>query len=140
MHKVTVADDDLIPGLIYTFRWYAINAFGSGQLSNEITVALAAFPVATTAITKNMATSSNTSISVSWNPVTSGASPGGDILGYALQVVDSLNGSSWTAFNGTPLGIRTQTKFNVRNLVPGRLYIFTVTAYNFNGAGATSVQ
>ena len=83
-HTVSIANDGLVAGKIYTFRWYAVNAFGSGEYSNELTVALSAYPVATAQIRKVMAISSKTSISLSWDPVTPGASPGGDILGYVL--------------------------------------------------------
>ena len=64
--------------------------------------------------------------------------PGGDILGYVLNVKDCANGTTWTAFNGMELGSPTQTKYTVTNLIPGREYKFNVTAYNMNGAGLTS--
>ncbi len=132
--------DGLVAGKIYTFRWYAVNAFGSGEFSNELTVALAAKPAATAQIRKVMTLSSKSSISVEWDAVAGGTTPGGDILGYVLQVKDTLNGSVWTAFDGPSLGIRTQRRLTVRNLVPGRLYGFTVTAHNFNGAGTKSAE
>ena len=92
--------------MVYTFRWYAVNAFGSGELSNEVTIALTAFPSASSQILKVMSLSTKTSISLSWSPVTQGASPGGDILGYILEAKDSLNGTVWTPFNGVALGVR----------------------------------
>jgi hypothetical protein len=39
---MTIAADGLIAGKIYTFRWYAVNAFGYGERSDEVTIALAA--------------------------------------------------------------------------------------------------
>lgn len=137
---MSIADDGLEAGKFYIFRWYAVNAFGSGELSNELTVALAAYPLASTQIRKVMSLSSITSISVEWNPVAPGASPAGDILGYRLTVKDTLNGTVWTAFDGKELNVRTQTKYTVRNLVPGRLYAFTVSAWNFNGEGQLSTE
>jgi hypothetical protein len=127
-----------VAGKIYTFRWYAVNVFGSGPLSKEITVALAAYPAAPTSISKNMALSTSSSINLNWSPVAAGASPGGDILGYVLVAKDTVNATEWTVFDGVKLGIVSQTKITVTNLVPGRVYSFKVTAYNFNGAGATS--
>jgi hypothetical protein len=38
----------MIAGKIYTFRWYAKNVFGDGELSDEVTIALAANPAGTT--------------------------------------------------------------------------------------------
>lgn len=99
-HTVTILNDALVGGKIYTFRWYAVNLFGTGERSNEVTVALAPYPLATTSITKNMALSSKTSLSLTWSPVTAGATPGGNILGYILKAKDILNGTVWTAFDG----------------------------------------
>jgi hypothetical protein len=135
-HTVSVAADSLVAGKIYTFRWYAINVFGDGERSDEITIALAANLAATNSIRKVMGLSSKTSISVEWDPVTPGVAPGGDIWGYVLQVKDILNGTVWEPFNGVKLGARDQIKYTVMHLVPGREYKFAVTAYNFNGAGA----
>lgn len=137
-HTVSISNDNLVAGRFYIFRWYAVNAFGSGERSNELTVAFSAYPLATPAINKIMSLSSKTSISLTWNPVAAGAAPGGDILCYILVAKDILNGTVWTPFNGVALGARDQTKFTVQHLTPGREYKFTVTAYNFNGAGATS--
>jgi len=47
-HTITVAEDLMIAGKIYTFRWYAKNVFGDGERSDEVTIALAANPVDTT--------------------------------------------------------------------------------------------
>ena len=41
-HTVSTTNDGLTTGTIYTFRWYAKNAFGDGEVSNELTVALSA--------------------------------------------------------------------------------------------------
>jgi hypothetical protein len=103
-----------------------------------VTIALADYPLGTDSIRKVMELSSKTSIALEWNPAAAGVSPGGDILGYVLEVKDALNGTLWQPFDGVKLALRHQTKFTVLNLVPGREYKFTVTAYNFNGAGTKS--
>lgn len=87
-----------------------------------------------------MGLSTKTSISVEWDPVAPGVSPGGDIWGYVLEVKDSVNGTIWEPFNGVNIGARDQIKYTVMNLLPGREYKFRVTAYNFNGAGAKSSE
>jgi len=53
-----------------------------------------------------MALSTETSISVEWDAVSPGVSPGGDIWGYILEVKDSVNGTIWEPFNGVKIGAR----------------------------------
>ncbi len=103
---MTIADDSLIAGKIYTFRWYAKNYFGNGERSDEVTIALAAYPLATTNIRKVMTLSSKTSIALDWDPITPGVSPAGDILGYVLEAKDSVNGTVWQPFNGVKMALR----------------------------------
>jgi len=94
----------LTEGRIYSFRWRAVNAVGDGTNSEEVQIAIADGLVSPAAIRKNYALSSTTSISVEWDAVAGGVSPGGDVLGYVLTVEDVGNGTSWTAFNGSALG------------------------------------
>ena len=103
---MTVADDSLVAGKIYTFRWYAVNYFDNGERSDEVTIALANYPLATTNIRKVMTLSSKTSIALDWDPVTPGVSPADDILGYVLEAKDSVNGSVWQPFNGVKMALR----------------------------------
>ena len=39
-HTLTDITDGLVSGKIYTFRWYAVNAFGTGEISDEISIAV----------------------------------------------------------------------------------------------------
>jgi hypothetical protein len=57
-----------------------------------------------------MGLSTKTSISVEWNPVTPGVSPGGDIWGYIVEVKDSVKGTIWELFNVVKIGARDQIK------------------------------
>ena len=76
------ATNGLIEGDIYSIRWYATNAFGSGPVSDEITSAVVEQLAAPSSIIKVESLSSTTSINVMWTPVLPNTSPGGDILGY----------------------------------------------------------
>lgn len=103
-HSLSV-DDGIQEGSIYTFRWYAINSVGESQASKELTVAaIDDFP-APENLSKVVASSTLTSIYVQWDPVTEGVLPGGEILGYLLQVEDTNNGTTWTAFDGQAYGL-----------------------------------
>jgi len=66
-------------------------------------------PVAPTNVWKVVSLSSQTAITIAWTPVSSGISPGGDILGYKLFVQNSVTGESWIAFDGVSLGLADQT-------------------------------
>ena len=86
MHTITIADDQLVTGAIYTIRWFATNQVGEGIRSDEIRVALSDRPSAPTNLRKLSQLSTQSVITVAWDPVASGALPGGEILGYKLWI------------------------------------------------------
>ena len=132
------ASDGITEGSIYKFRWGATNAVGDGLPSPEVQVAATdAFP-APANLAKVRSQSSKTSIHVTWDAVPDGILPGGEVLGYVLQVEDSNNGTTWTAFDGKAYGLPSQTQFAVYGLVTGRDYKFTVAAQGINGIGEWS--
>jgi hypothetical protein len=104
-HTLTVTDDGLIEGKIYTLRWFAVNAKGEGIRSDEILIALVDQPSAPTLIEKIGSLSSQTAITVQWSSVTPGLTPGGDILGYILYVNDPNTSITTTVFDGSILGL-----------------------------------
>ena len=106
-YSLTLADG-LIEGRIYAFRWYAFNSVGNSKTSEEVFAAVTAPLQAPLTITKDRFNSSKTSITVQWSATTPGTSPGGDILGYLLQVEDTNTGETWIAFNGYELSLPTQ--------------------------------
>lgn len=137
-YEMTVVSDSLVVGRIYAIRWRAFNSVGDGPASDEILVALADDFVAPTGLTKDYINSSKTVISMSWQAITPGTAPGGNILGYLLQVEDTNTGTKWIAFDGFKLGLPSQLRASVSNLVIGRDYKFSVAAKSFNGIGAWS--
>ena len=135
------AVDGLLVGQVYRFRYRATNAVGGdGAASDPVSVAIADKPSAPALITKMMAFSSKTSLSVEWAKVVIPAeqSPGGDVLGYVLYVTDPETGYTWQAFNGAELGLKDVTKTTVRGLTTGKSYLLRVAAYTFNGEGNIS--
>ena len=125
-------------GSIYTLRWVAINAVGESLPSQELRVAAMDAFLAPVNLAKVRSQSSRTSIHVEWDAVTEGILPGGEILGYMLQVEDSNNGTTWTAFDGKTYGLPSQMQFAVYGLMTGRDYKFTVAAQGINGIGEWS--
>jgi titin len=124
-HTLTVAGDSLVTGSIHKVRYRATNAVGGdGPASDPLSVALADKPAAPASITKDMALSSRTSLSLEWSVVTVAAaqSPGSDITGYVLTATDPTNGTTWEAFNGVDLGLTSQTLASISGLVTGRAY------------------
>lgn len=107
-HTLTVASDSLVEGKIYTLRWFAQNAKGDGTRSDEILVALVDQPSAPALLWKHESLSSQTAITVEWQPVTAGVSPGGNILGYKLMVKNPNTSITETVFNGFELGLPAQ--------------------------------
>ena len=64
-----------------------------------------------------------------------GPAPGGDVLGYRLQVEDTNNGTSWIAFDGQDYGQPLKRSHTVYGLTTGREYQFSVAAISINGDG-----
>lgn len=130
-HTLTAADDNLVEGHIYTVRWFVLNSKGQSLPSDEIKVALVDTLQAPSKITK--VDSSLTSVSLQWTSVVAGVSPGGEILGYLLDVKNPATSESWTAFDGASQGLPDQTEFTVYGLLTGNAYLFKVSAVGFNG-------
>jgi hypothetical protein len=139
-YDLTVAADGLIEGRIYSIRWFAYNFVGEGPRSEAILVAMSDDFDAPTGLTKDHLNSSKTIIAMTWNAITAGQTPGGNVLGYVLQVEDSNTGNKWIAFDGSQLALPDQLRASVSGLVTGRDYKFSIAARSFNGIGAWSAQ
>lgn len=107
-YNLTVADG-IVEGRIYSVRWFATNLNGQGIRSEEVIISLMDRPQAPINVWKVVELSSQTAITVAWTPVPSGISPGGDILGYKLFILNSITGEQWIAFDGVSLGLADQT-------------------------------
>lgn len=99
-HTLTAADDGITEGKIYKLRWLARNAVGSSMPSGILTIAAIDQFEAPATLTKDNSLSSLSSVHLSWSAVAAGQSPGGEVLGYRLQVIDTNSGTSWIDFDG----------------------------------------
>ena len=141
-HTLTVGtapgQDSLVAGSIYYIRSRAQNAFAFSEASEAIAVGLASLPAAPASLTKVVAESTATYITLEWAQSADTELP---VLGYLLSMRDSLAGadSFQVAYNGT--NYPNVRKFTVAaGAVSGGEYIFKVQALNFNGPGLASTE
>ena len=64
---LTTADNNIQPGMIYTFKYIAKNIVGYSAFSTEVRYATATPPSKPAVPTKNLQSSTLTSISVQWS-------------------------------------------------------------------------
>lgn len=143
-HTLTVTDDSIETGKIYSLRTLATNAKGSSEFSERVQIAVTAPPPAPVAPVANYAYSSDSSIFVAWTASTDDASlsPGGDITGYQLLMATGETGEDYSAvFDSIDLSTQV-TEYLVGSpdytLVAGSSVRFKVVAYNYNGASDAS--
>jgi hypothetical protein len=101
-HVLTDVDDNLILGAVYKFMFRAYNSVGNSEDSNIVQYALVAVPDTPDAPTGLFSLTSNEQIAVQWSAVTTTQSPGQDITGYKLEVMntETTHGNYVTAFDG----------------------------------------
>ena len=81
-HTLNDVTDSITAGAIYRLKFSATNSIGESELSDALYASMVAEPVAPTSLVKVDATSSETSITLSWDPVADSAGTGGVISGY----------------------------------------------------------
>lgn len=135
-HTVTVAADTLVAGQIYLLKSRAVNAFGSGEYSEELAVGVADFPAAPASLTKVIAESSPTYITLEWAASADTELP---VLGYRLSMRNDTEGDETFTVVYDGLNYPNVHKYTVASGVEtGSTYSFQVEALNYNGAGAAS--
>lgn len=125
-------------GTKYTFRIYAINEIGTGEVSDEAT----ATPSKTTGSvpskpTDLSPTAASKKVTLTWKaPSDSGSS---SINGYVVEY--STNASDWDKYEVSANGYTTTSKScTVTGLTNGKKYYFRVYAVSTEGDGAVSSQ
>ena len=87
--------------------------------------------------------SSEDKIVLDWTAPVSSDSPGGDIIGYRLEMDDGLGGDYVIIYDG--MNAPSLTQFVVGgssssiSVTPGRGYRFRLSARSFNGLGPASI-
>jgi hypothetical protein len=132
-HTVTVADDALVAGTIYKFKYRATNEYGASEWSEELDAGVSSLPAKATAVRRILSESTETQLTLEWDTVADTELP---VIGYTLRINDGVGGSVYTdIFTTKNPNIR---KYIVGNLTTGLTYGFTIEAINFNSNGEAS--
>lgn len=129
-------------GKIYRIKYRAANDVNPSDYTDATSIALADLPPAPNAPTKIDALSTETKIVLQWTAPTVSSSPGGDIIGYRLEMDDGLGGDFITVYDG--YNAPSMIQFVVGGspgtypITPGRGYRFKISARVFNGLGPES--
>jgi len=127
-HVVSVANDQLVNGTIYKFKYRAVNKYGNSDFSDELTVGLGSKPQKPNSVRKVSAESGLTYITLEWDLMQSQGLP---ITGYILLINDGLGGTDFRNVAGVLFA--NVNKYTVTNLVTAYNYGFKLVALNFNG-------
>jgi hypothetical protein len=97
-HSLTFTIDQsnegtLVTGKTYRVKYRAVNAVGASSFTGTTSIAMADLPGKSNIPTRVDSLSDETRIVLQWTPPTSADSPGGDIIGYRLEVDDGLGGN-----------------------------------------------
>jgi titin len=119
----------LTNGTAYRFRVAAVNNFGTGKYSTEVTETPRAVPAAPTNLS---GTAGNAQVALSWT--VPGNNGGAAITDYVVEYKTTA-ALTWTTF---PDGTSTGTTATVTGLTNGTDYLFRVSAVNSVGTGTAS--
>ena len=107
------ADTFLVSGKVYKFRFQATNVIGNSQLSDISSYALSDVPTAPGTPTIIASLTNANQIGVQWAASPNTQSPGGNVKGYILYMMDPRDGYWKEIFNGE-LDYPTVRQFIVR--------------------------
>lgn len=115
-------------GLVYTFKFVAINSIGTSPDSDLLKVVLARPPSTPAAPGFNILKSNRTSITVTWSMGVSLDTP---VTGYRLYSDLGLNGDYSLIYDGD--GNINKLSFTHTGLTTGLVYYYKLEVLNFNG-------
>lgn len=137
---VGAVTDSIAAGQIYHFKYAARNSITLGEFSEILSVAAANELSAPANLRRDDSSSSTTQITMTWDAVTSTNSPGEDILGYRLYLLDDATSQYVVVYDGQVEATPNKIFYTYTNVVESNMYIFRVTALTFNGENKMSDQ
>ncbi len=113
IHIVSVEADNLIAGVIYKFKYRAVNIYGDSDWSEELNAGLSSLPYKPNPLRKIEAESGETHITLEWDTSLDTELP---VIGYTLKVNDGVGGNVYS-------NVLTASRIfpNVRKYVVGDL-------------------
>jgi hypothetical protein len=132
---LTVVDDSLTTGLLYKFKFLAINLVGNSESSDISEFALTQVIAAPGQPFKMLAFTSEESLAVQWTQTGSSSPAGLRVSGYVLEMKDLSDyyGTFEVVFDGSELYPELKEFQVTQGIVPGRSYVFRVKGKYQNG-------
>jgi hypothetical protein len=134
-YSVIAANEGMSGGLIYKFMIRAVNLKGSSADSVIVQYALAEVPDAPGQPTVLTAFTNDTRIAVQWTPPVSSASPGTDVQGYVLEMMNTKDSHGFYSviYDGSYLFPHITDYMVTSGITAGQDYLFRVKAKYQNG-------
>jgi hypothetical protein len=145
-YSVTAAIDavanSLTAGKTYRIKYRAVNDVGESDFTGTTSIALANLPAKVDPPVRVDALSTDSKIVLQWTAPTITESPGGDVIGYRLEVDNGLGGDFTIVYDSANTPSLTQLVLGGSNglhtIVTGRPYRMRLTARAFNGLAEAS--
>lgn len=122
-------------GVIYKFKYRAVNLYGVSDWSEELDAGVSSLPAKPNQVRKIEAETSETHITVEWDTSADTELP---VIGYSLKINDGVGGDVFTDVFASGKIFPNVKKYVIGDLVTGLTYGFTIEALNFNGASEAS--
>ena len=144
-HALTVVDDSLVAGEIHYFQLLARNDVGDSELSDEASFAIAPLPAQpSSGPAIDQSESAVGSVLLRWPAGTTIPSTPAEIpvTGYRVYMDGGNDGNFALIYDGSflPGILEYRVTAAAHGLLAGRAYRFQVSALNYNGEGAASVE
>mmetsp|Transcript_23477 Transcript_23477/g.36170 ORF Transcript_23477/g.36170 Transcript_23477/m.36170 type:complete len:167 (+) Transcript_23477:497-997(+) len=128
-HTVTLADDNLVLGNHYSFKFRSKNDVGYSEFSSIKRIGFGAAPEAVSTLASDLDNCGPTYVAMSWSTPT--GTHNLPILGYIVQMINPISDEWETILDAsTDPDKLSHTEFGLVNLAT---YTFRVYAVNFNG-------
>jgi hypothetical protein len=116
IHIVSVEADNLTPGVIYKFKYRAVNIYGESDWSEELNAGLSSQPAKPNPLRKIEAESGETHITLEWDMSLDTELP---VIGYNLKVNDGVGGNVYSNILSASRIFPNVRKYVIGDLITG---------------------